>query len=76
LVRNAAIVAGNLRSQTAIPRLIELLLDDPEHMVRGHAAWALGQIGGSIANKALEEAKESETDPVILAEIEAASKLL
>jgi epoxyqueuosine reductase len=76
LVRNATIVAGNHRSQTAIPRLIELLLDDPEHMVRGHAAWALGQIGGSIANKALEEAKESETDPVILAEIEAASKLL
>jgi epoxyqueuosine reductase len=76
LVRNAAIVAGNHRDQDTIHRLTELIQHDPEHLVRGHAAWALGQIGGTSARIALREAKESETDPVILAEIEAALKLL
>lgn len=76
LVRNAAIVAGNHRDQAAIHRLTELLLHDPDPLVRGHAAWALGQIGGPSAIIALREAKGSETDPIILAEIEAAFKLL
>jgi epoxyqueuosine reductase len=76
LVRNAAIVVGNHRDQTAIPRLTELLLHDAEHLVRGHAAWALGQIGGTSARIALGEAKETETDPFVLAEIEAAFKFL
>jgi epoxyqueuosine reductase len=52
--------------------LIDLLLHDREHLIRGHAAWALGQIGGKNAMIALEEAEQSETDPIILAEIEAA----
>ncbi|HEY48124.1 MAG: hypothetical protein AMJ88_03945 [Anaerolineae bacterium SM23_ 63] len=72
LVRNAAIVAGNQRIQAAVPRLIELLLHDQESLLRGHAAWALGQIGGTSALMALREAKETETDPIVLAEIEAA----
>ncbi|UCF60512.1 MAG: tRNA epoxyqueuosine(34) reductase QueG [Anaerolineaceae bacterium] len=72
LVRNAAIVAGNHRDPTAIPHLIELLMHDREHLIRGHAAWALGQIGGKNAKIALKEVKQSETDPIILAEIEAA----
>lgn len=76
LVRNAAIVAGNHRNQATIRRLTELIQHDPEHLVRGHAAWALGQIGGTSARTALKDAKESETDPDILAEIEAALKLL
>lgn len=76
LVRNAAIVVGNHRDQTAIPRLTELLRHDAEHLVRGHAAWALGQIGGTSARIALGEAKETETDPFVLDEIEAAFKFL
>jgi epoxyqueuosine reductase len=72
LVRNAAIVAGNRRDPTAIPHLIELLLHDREYLIRGHVAWALGQIGGTSAMVALKEAKQSETDSIILTEIEAA----
>ncbi len=43
LLRNAAVAAGNWGSETAVPLLINLL-DDPEPILRGHAAWALGQI--------------------------------
>jgi epoxyqueuosine reductase len=75
LVRNATIVAGNHRKQAAIPHLIDLLLHDPEQLVRGHAAWALGQIGGKNSIAALRKAKESEADPFILAEIKSALKL-
>ncbi len=72
LVRNASIVAGNQRDPSTIPHLIELLLHDQDSLIRGHAAWALGQIGGSSAKVGLQEARRSETDPMILAEIEAA----
>jgi epoxyqueuosine reductase len=44
LVRNACIAAGNWRDERAIAPL-ETLLDDASALVRGHAAWALGQIG-------------------------------
>ncbi|MEP7293596.1 MAG: tRNA epoxyqueuosine(34) reductase QueG, partial [Chloroflexota bacterium] len=44
LVRNACIAAGNWGSAEAIP-VLERLLDDVSALVRGHAAWALGQMG-------------------------------
>jgi epoxyqueuosine reductase len=37
--------------------------------VRGHAAWALGRIGGSRARRALARAWEREHDPEARAEI-------
>jgi epoxyqueuosine reductase len=43
LVRNACVAAGNWGSRQAIPALIRLLSDE-EPLLRGHAAWALGQI--------------------------------
>lgn len=44
LLRNAAVAAGNWGNKEAIPLLINLL-DDSDPILRGHAAWALGQIG-------------------------------
>lgn len=44
LLRNACIAAGNWGSEQAIPSLTNLLTD-PEPLIRGHAAWALGQLG-------------------------------
>ena len=44
LLRNAAVAAGNWGNEKAIPLLIDLL-DDPDPILRGHAAWALGEIG-------------------------------
>ncbi len=44
LLRNVAVALGNLKSVEAEAALIRAL-DDDEPLVRGHAAWALGQIG-------------------------------
>jgi epoxyqueuosine reductase len=37
--------------------------------VRGHAAWALGRIGGAAAREGLERASAQETDPEVCQEI-------
>jgi epoxyqueuosine reductase len=71
-LRNIAVVLGNQRSQDSVPALQQALLHDPEELVRGHAAWALGQIGGPQARRALDVARQHELDPQVLAEIEAA----
>ena len=43
-----------------------------EPLVRGHAAWALGRIGGAEAGALLLEASSTETDLGVLEEIAAA----
>jgi epoxyqueuosine reductase len=68
LVRNACVAAGNWGDETAVPALI-LLLSDPEPLVRGHAAWALGQIGGSAARAALDAALPGEEDEMVREEL-------
>jgi epoxyqueuosine reductase len=44
LLRNAAIVLGNAKDESAEPDLIAAL-DDEEYLIRGAAAWALGELG-------------------------------
>lgn len=44
LRRNASVVLGNVRSSEDVPVLVDALSDE-EPLVRGHAAWALAQIG-------------------------------
>ena len=61
LLRNCCVAAGNLGLARAVPALIECLREDPSPLVRGHAAWALGEIGG--AEEALREAAGREPDP-------------
>lgn len=70
-LRNVAVALGNIKDQTAIPALIHAL-DDDEPLVRGHAAWALGEIGTQAASSALRRRLEMETDPEVLDEINAA----
>ena len=54
LQRNACIVLGNLRDPIAAPALATVAVDPrADHVVRGHAAWALGRIGGAVARDAL-----------------------
>jgi len=43
LARNAAVVLGNRRDPRTIPALEAAARDDPEPVVRAHAAWALAQ---------------------------------
>lgn len=47
LLRNAAVALGNLGNPLAVPGLKHALTDDPDPLVRDHAAWALEQIGYS-----------------------------
>jgi len=53
LLRNVCIALGNLADRSAIPALAGALRDR-EKLIRGHAAWALGQLGGSAARHHLE----------------------
>jgi epoxyqueuosine reductase len=61
LLRNVCVALGNSGDPQAVLPLIGALHDD-EPLIRGHAAWALGRIGGKDAKKALEEALVSEED--------------
>lgn len=49
LARNAAVSLGNRRDQRDIPSLSTAMQDDPDPMVREHAAWALEQFAAPPA---------------------------
>ena len=70
LLRNCCVAAGNLKLEKTVPVLIECLHEDPSPLVRGHAAWALGEIGGAEAS--LREAAQTERAPWCLEEIKLA----
>jgi epoxyqueuosine reductase len=72
LVRNAAIVAGNLQDPSAIEPLIRLLLQDEEPLVRGHAAAALGRFADPRCRRALMHARPIERDPEVQVDIQTA----
>lgn len=74
LLRNCCVAAGNLKMEEALPALILCLKDDPSPLVRGHAAWALGEIGGADALTALLEAADAEIEEWVREEIESARK--
>jgi epoxyqueuosine reductase len=46
LLRNACVALGNAGDPSAVP-VLEQALQDVEPLVRGHAAWALGRLGGA-----------------------------
>jgi epoxyqueuosine reductase len=71
-LRNVCVALGNLRRDEGVPALIARLGKDPDPLVRGHAAWALGQIRTKDAERALSEARVRETDAMVLEEIQAA----
>ena len=71
LLRNAAIVVGNTLPSGG-EAVLATALDDPEPLVRGAAAWALGRYRSKSATEALRERKPKETDQEVLAEIDAA----
>jgi epoxyqueuosine reductase len=69
LVRNACVAAGNWGNNAAIEPLLKLL-SDPEPLVRGHAAWALGRIGGEEVGGVLSAVLEGEMDARVQKEIQ------
>ncbi|MEJ2549529.1 MAG: tRNA epoxyqueuosine(34) reductase QueG [Anaerolineales bacterium] len=72
LVRNAAVVAGNAEAPAFVPQLTVLLQQDPEPLVRSHAAWALGRIRSPQALSVLRAAHSGEKSPEVIEAIEAA----
>jgi epoxyqueuosine reductase len=68
-MRNVAVALGNSKQVTAIQPLKDALTNDPEPLVRQHAAWALSQIEHIHATQALTEALSTEDDPLVIAEI-------
>lgn len=70
-LRNLAVALGNARQPASAPALAQALQDDEAH-VRGHAAWALGQVRGPGARQALVMALEWEQDAGVREEIAAA----
>jgi epoxyqueuosine reductase len=69
-LRNVAVALGNSYNIEAIPTLTQALTVDQEPLVRAHAAWALGQIGGAQARFALEKAAGMESDRLVKTEIQ------
>ena len=72
LKRNAAVVLGNVGSVDDVGALASAL-EDPDPLVRGHAAWALGRLGSPTAAAVLRERVEVETDPAVREELVAAT---
>ena len=71
LQRNVCVALGNIGDRRAVPALGRALFE-AEPLVRSHAAWALGRIGGEEAARALGSARSSERAGGVLEEIDAA----
>ncbi|MCI0438563.1 MAG: tRNA epoxyqueuosine(34) reductase QueG [Chloroflexi bacterium] len=71
LQRNVCVALGNIGDPAAIPALARTL-SSADALVRMHAAWALGRIGGKDARDALESALAREVDAEVIEEIEIA----
>ena len=69
LQRNACVALGNNGDKKAILPLSKALCFSEESVVRLHAAWAIGRIGGREAATVLERAGDSESDAAVLEEI-------
>jgi epoxyqueuosine reductase len=69
LLRNVCIVLGNSGNPDAVPALSRAL-EDAEPLVRQHAAWALGRLGGGAARRALETRRRGEPSAAVRGEID------
>lgn len=73
LQKNACVALGNQQTEAGVPALMAAMTND-EPLIRGHAAWALGQIATPDAVGSLEQSLVSERDDYVRKEIQAAIK--
>lgn len=74
LLRTVCVVLGNHADPSSAGPLTAALRDrDP--IIRGHAAWGLGQLRSPKAYAALEAAQGTEADPGVLQELQEALRL-
>ena len=69
LKRNAIVAIGNSKNPAAIPSLSKALLENPDPLIRSHAAWALEQIEEKKAKTILEKALKAEKIEIVRKEI-------
>jgi epoxyqueuosine reductase len=69
LLRNAAVVLGNRRDPNLFELFKKRLKLEPDALVRGHVAWALGQCGHVNVRDELVSALSAETEPFVMEEI-------
>ena len=69
LQRNVCVALGNIGDPSAVPALARAL-KGLDSLVRLHAAWALGRIGGRHASEALESALAREEDTAVREELQ------
>jgi epoxyqueuosine reductase len=68
LLRNACVVAGNLRDAGVLPQLVALAAHE-KPLVRAHAVWAVFRVAGQErAMELLADARARESDADVLAE--------
>jgi epoxyqueuosine reductase len=72
LARNAAVALGNRGATGDVAALGECLAEEPDPVVRAHAAWALGAIGTPDATETLRLRAAEERDVTVLREIDLA----
>ncbi len=75
LARNAAVVLGNSGDRSWTGELSAALRGHEEELVRGHAAWALGALGGESARAFLELSRNDES-PYVQEEVRAALEVV
>ncbi|HEY9076900.1 MAG TPA: tRNA epoxyqueuosine(34) reductase QueG [Anaerolineaceae bacterium] len=68
-LRNLIIAIGNSHDPKSIPALVQVLQTEPDPLLRGHAAWALGEIAIPAAKSRLEMVIKGESDPFVIQEI-------
>ena len=68
-LRNVLVAIGNWGERRAVPALEGAVADD-EPLIRSHAAWALGRIGGETAKRILQTRLTVETEPEVITEIQ------
>ena len=68
-LRNVCVALGNSRRPEAVPALARTLREDPDALVRAHAAWALGRIAQPAAALELRSAAAREADDEVREEI-------
>ncbi len=68
LLRNMVTSIGARRLVHRVHEVVKAL-QDPSPLVRQHAAWALGQLGGDVSLRALQDRWQVEPHPQVRAEI-------
>ena len=74
LMRNAAVALGNSGNPEVVDTLASSLESNPYPLVRGHIAWALGQLDTDQSRDALSKALQHEDDSWVREEIDSALK--